>query len=265
MEIENDLKKTKIGIYVISLVAFLALAITVGSYFLIYSEYQISTNPEKWGVFGDYIGGLMNPVIGLLALVALLWTIHQNQKELFYAREELKRSSKALEENNEISKKQADSEIIKNKKEEIQKIIDITYQELKRMLDGYVAIGIGISRGEREISTPRAKGGALINMEEKKLSELLESYSWINEYVLQMASLTYQLKEYLEAYESVSSEVYVPDYYKKYFIDCVAALENHGFVDCDTAEYFKNSAVVRGRVKVSLERVAAKSEGKIIE
>jgi hypothetical protein len=33
---------------------------------------EISTEPEKWGPFGDYIGGILNPLISLLTLTATI-------------------------------------------------------------------------------------------------------------------------------------------------------------------------------------------------
>lgn len=40
----------------------------------------LSTSHEKWGQFGDFIGGVLNPFIGFFTLVALIATVQQNKK-----------------------------------------------------------------------------------------------------------------------------------------------------------------------------------------
>lgn len=57
-------------------------------------------NPDEFiamGAWGDLVGGALNPIFSLLALLAVLTTIHLQLQELKETREELKRSSKALE------------------------------------------------------------------------------------------------------------------------------------------------------------------------
>jgi len=56
---------------------------------------------EEWGQFGDYVGGVLNPLLSFLALVAVLIAVVLQNKELQHSREELKRSSQALEEQSE--------------------------------------------------------------------------------------------------------------------------------------------------------------------
>lgn len=57
----------------------------------------LSNDKETWGQFGDYFGGLLNPVLSFFALVALLYTIIIQSTELKETRRELKKSSKALD------------------------------------------------------------------------------------------------------------------------------------------------------------------------
>jgi hypothetical protein len=55
-------------------------------------------DPEAWGLFGDYFGGMLNPVIALAALMALFSSIRIQQKELKDTREQLAESTVAQEE-----------------------------------------------------------------------------------------------------------------------------------------------------------------------
>jgi hypothetical protein len=38
---------------------------------LYFSDHEIGTDPEKWGQFGDFFGGTLNPIISLASLVTL--------------------------------------------------------------------------------------------------------------------------------------------------------------------------------------------------
>ncbi|WP_063339756.1 MULTISPECIES: putative phage abortive infection protein [unclassified Marinomonas] len=58
---------------------------------------ELSTKHDEWGMFGDFIGGTLNPILSFLALIALLLTIVLQNKELEATRDELKRSADAHE------------------------------------------------------------------------------------------------------------------------------------------------------------------------
>lgn len=62
--------------------------ITLGLYAINFFGAKISSDPGDWGVFGDYVGGLLNPVISFLNLL-LTYYIAQMVNE-FSKRENLK-------------------------------------------------------------------------------------------------------------------------------------------------------------------------------
>jgi|GEM_PF-4988734 len=66
---EFDIIRTlRIYFWIIGIVVVLAILFYIVNF---WSD-GISSNPEHWGVFGDYIGGLLNPLIALLALVVTI-------------------------------------------------------------------------------------------------------------------------------------------------------------------------------------------------
>lgn len=69
----------------------------------IFSLCFASTN---FGSFGDYFGGMLNPILTFLTFMGLLITIVLQQKELRLTRNEIKSSSKALQEQAETQEKQ---------------------------------------------------------------------------------------------------------------------------------------------------------------
>ncbi|MDX2469378.1 MAG: hypothetical protein QNL04_02245 [SAR324 cluster bacterium] len=81
-------------LWLIALLGLLAFATALYSYWDRFHQKGIglSTNTNTWGVFGDYIGGVMNPILSFFALIALLETIRIQRIELEATREELKQN-----------------------------------------------------------------------------------------------------------------------------------------------------------------------------
>jgi large-conductance mechanosensitive channel len=89
-------------IFVVSLIA----TIVIPSYLIKFSNFSIchpnfSTTNGDWGTFGDYIGGILNPIIAFCALYWIVKTYHLQN-------EELKDTKKELEIANKTQKKQVE-------------------------------------------------------------------------------------------------------------------------------------------------------------
>lgn len=68
-----------------------------GVYFLNFANTDLSTNPEQWGQFGDFVGGTANPILGFLTLIALVLTIIIQSRQLSISTRELELSRNELE------------------------------------------------------------------------------------------------------------------------------------------------------------------------
>lgn len=83
-----------VSIFVLALVA---MAVDI----FVYSRYfsgSIADNHTRWGEFGDFLGGTLNPFFALLGLLALLLTIVLQNRELRNSTRELANSVRALNE-----------------------------------------------------------------------------------------------------------------------------------------------------------------------
>lgn len=49
-----------------------------------------STDPAAWGQFGDFVGGTLNSLMGLLTLLALVFTVVLQTRQLELSRDELR-------------------------------------------------------------------------------------------------------------------------------------------------------------------------------
>lgn len=63
--------------------------------------HPLSQSPSDWGVFGDYVGGVLNPIIGLLTLIAtvfLAFIVYRYQRSHEGEEEALKTACELLKE-----------------------------------------------------------------------------------------------------------------------------------------------------------------------
>lgn len=51
--------------------SFFIFLIVLGTYIIKFWSFDISHNPEHWGQFGDFVGGVLNPLISLVNLIIL--------------------------------------------------------------------------------------------------------------------------------------------------------------------------------------------------
>ena len=61
-------------IAVAGVVALLLIAAVALAYRLNFGPHA-STSQDVWGQFGDFFGGMLNPLFAMLAFLALLWSI----------------------------------------------------------------------------------------------------------------------------------------------------------------------------------------------
>lgn len=67
--------KTSYKLTSIALIALFSAFVTIAFYRYNFQGAFSSLN-EHWGTFGDYVGGVLNPILSFLALLALLYTIN---------------------------------------------------------------------------------------------------------------------------------------------------------------------------------------------
>ncbi|GJL56448.1 MAG: hypothetical protein NPIRA02_35800 [Nitrospirales bacterium] len=106
-------------------VATIGLCVVGVLYFLNFQG-QLSSEHERWGTFGDFIGGTLNPILSFLALIALLLTIVLQNRELEATRQE-------LSESRQTAQKQVAHLINEAKKNDIYKTIQVLENRLEKL------------------------------------------------------------------------------------------------------------------------------------
>lgn len=81
------------------LIAIIAALLFIAVYglFTYWFGFKLPYDSQSWGHFGDYSGGVLNPIFGLLTLWAVLTALHIQSEELFETREALKKQSDRAE------------------------------------------------------------------------------------------------------------------------------------------------------------------------
>lgn len=70
---EKDTKAKALLVFA-ALFALIVIACVAGKYISVFSTYVLN-DQEKWGQFGDYFGGVLNPILSFFAFIALLVTL----------------------------------------------------------------------------------------------------------------------------------------------------------------------------------------------
>jgi len=87
-----DLWKGRLILFAVGLVAIYAMA------FFTLKDFPKSLDAEKWGQFGDFVGGLMNPLVAFAAFYWLTQSVKLQKKELAATRETLGDTTEAQRE-----------------------------------------------------------------------------------------------------------------------------------------------------------------------
>lgn len=88
-------------------VAFVVVISAVLIYIIQFGGTGNFGDQEKFGLLGDYIGGLTNPVLTFLTVVLLIWSIRIQVKELNATREEIEETRRVHEQQFSLNKKES--------------------------------------------------------------------------------------------------------------------------------------------------------------
>jgi len=108
----------------------LVILLTVGAYILNFHNLPISQETGNWGTFGDYIGGILNPLISFTALLYLIKAYRSQKQELEGTKDVLQKTE---QHNSSISSTQISQTELMRESQSIQQIslkIDVLYKKV---------------------------------------------------------------------------------------------------------------------------------------
>lgn len=123
------------------------LASAFGLYF--FNFHGELADQQTWGQFGDFVGGVLNPLFGFLAFLLLLATLILQNRELQLSTQELAKSAKALNIQNEtLSKQNFENTFFQM----LRRISDLVSQTTRNQPLGYT-VGAATANGREAFET----------------------------------------------------------------------------------------------------------------
>lgn len=123
----------------------IAVGLLVSTFvFYFYNFHGETADQAVWGQFGDFVGGVLNPVLAFLAFILLLATLRLQNRELQNSSRELENSSRELAKSAEALKLQNEALALQNFEstffQMLRRISDLVSQAKSRTLSGRAAL-----------------------------------------------------------------------------------------------------------------------------
>lgn len=221
---------------VATLVALMAIAAVSLSYIAAFGTTR-SSDPAIWGQFGDYFGGLLNPLFALAAFLSALWSIGVQQRESRAAAAQLSAQT-------EIARKEFEAFDSERLGEEILHVIRDIDQRISKLLESVIS-----PSGAAQIVTISqmvAEAGRLANFggSSTSFSQFVhhanEAGSVVEAPVLEIKYLINKLREFLGHYSKHKATGFAPVlvYYAEKGYQLMDMLEAVGGMPTDTRRFF---------------------------
>jgi len=127
-------------VFAVVVTAAAAIAFIYWLQFYVHLERPLSRDPAEWGQLGDYLGGILNPIIALAALLLLAIGVRIQNETLREAREQLALQRAELEQTRAVLKQQSD-ELAQQSEAARRQVFESTFfqmlQSLRRLVEGY--------------------------------------------------------------------------------------------------------------------------------
>ncbi len=218
--------------WLLLVLALFGIAVTVGLILDLihdFSGYHFLAGHTKWGTVGDFIGGVLNPIIGLLALFGLLYTIHQNQVELSQATKEMKRSSQALTDNNALAEKQS-------KKDELYRVISVIENGIETTLNKDIHLFIYKTNDSYRINSTVKE--MLISTKTEQIEQSMDSVlSSLNELSVYLE----EMSNYLSRYSKVQGDHLFEEYYRHKYTKIAKKLSHLNCLRHNVANWYQTT------------------------
>ncbi len=223
--------------------ALLAIpTLVIAAYIAKFHSYSFSKNPEHWGQLGDYIGGVLNPILSFVTVIILLTTINIQNKQLKASIKELTLTRSELKTTAESAKKQVENLEKEAKLKEHLVLIDKLSSRINRNIIADSLVG------GRNLST--FVNNQLSNKDIGYTATVRQSYAMEGTKTKQLISWVVsdlrRLAELIERYETISNAGLntgkknspIPAFYQCEFGEIASVLYINAMLDGDTKSFY---------------------------
>ncbi|MEA9787943.1 hypothetical protein VDF90_11940 [Xanthomonas campestris pv. raphani] len=221
-------------------VAAIAALMAIGAVSFIYISAfgtTSSNDPGIWGQFGDYFGGVLNPLFALAAFLSALWSINVQQREARAAAEQLAAQT-------DIARKEFEAFGSERLGEEFLHVIRDIDQRLSKLLESVISPAgalqtVTISQMVAEADRLTSFGGSSGSFAQF-LRHANEPGSVVEAPVREIKYLVNKLREFLGHYAKHKATGFAPVlvYYADKAYQLMNMLEAVGGMPADTRKFF---------------------------
>ncbi|WP_322803981.1 hypothetical protein SO574_05775 [Vibrio alfacsensis] len=191
-----------------------------------------SSDQNIWGVFGDFVGGTLNPILSFLALIALLVTVNLQSQELSETRKELSRTAVANE-------KQIEYLISQQKREDLFKLVSKLVDRInnnynKNLLDDGHSIHAALIGADNCMVND-----VLFSLMNKMESPESRTYKVVKYLESDLINLSKLLDEYEKHAFEENQTTHVVDFYKSEYRELVTRFIELGWFVPEVGEFYK--------------------------
>ncbi|GLZ88069.1 hypothetical protein Pres01_41200 [Metapseudomonas resinovorans] len=206
------------------------------AYWAAFKGLPLSQHQDIWGQFGDYIGGLLNPALSFLALIALLFTIVQNQTELEETRKEAARSANALTQ-------QAEHFERKEKVDELVRLIGQLHEDIGKVMAIELTVTVSHAGAAEPVVITESIGRLLSghSRHEGLFIPMAMAQSSFSHHFHLVAGWIDELAEYLQQYTRLTRSRVLPRFYALRYTPSARVLEGFHYFQGGVVEYLEST------------------------
>lgn len=212
-----------------------AAVLVIGAYAFHFWDKAISSDPDKWGPFGDYIGGILNPIFGFCSFSALLVTLHFQARSLKDSAAALEITQREHEQSQKLAAAEArrrDNEILKA---DLHEMIKAVHSEIQERFYRGVDFGPGFTLGYFFSSSAPSAGLSAIPRNGDHVSQ--------GDRILlaDLCELLVELNLYLLQYKQTFQQTAVTNFYTARYMTSARRLVEKGFLPQPMLSAFESS------------------------
>jgi hypothetical protein len=196
-----------------------------------------SSKRDEWGQFGDYFGGVLNPIFALLGFLGLLWSISTQEREA-------RAAAKELSEQTALARQELQHSRSDRLDEELLQVIRDIDSRIAFLLGTDISATVSNPRLTIKLMVAEAERLALTGGESPSFAEFLQRATSVGTMVeapvREIKYLVVKMRKFLEQYSRHRSTNYAPliTYYADKVCSLMHMLEAVGGLPDDTRHFF---------------------------
>jgi hypothetical protein len=229
-----------VGVFLVS------AAVAAGFYLLHFRGLPIVADPEPWGRLGDFLGGVLGPLVGLLLLIGLVWSMLSIRSELALTRAALQRTAEALPRAGRPPEGAEDAD----GREDLYRTLEVIHEDLRQQLAVRIRVSRtpeGVSLGERAPAGPPDGDAREVSLEQL-LRECVQDpvlresvAAGLKGGLTPLAELLQHLARYVHEYESLPAGRGAASYFRRRHALSAVALHKLGLLPERVAVFFREA------------------------